>query len=83
MASFSHDIHHTSGKSVGYDQAIAGRYNDIMNSDGSLSSSDLGFSGSSIGNNYVAVQGWNWNDQTSPASVSSAFQAAKAAEESH
>jgi hypothetical protein len=79
--SFSHDIHHNSGRFPGYDRDISGRFGDLFNSDGSLSVNDLGFSGDSIGRHYVNVQGSNWNDSTSPNSVFRAFQAARSAQQ--
>ncbi|KAF5367935.1 hypothetical protein D9758_004342 [Tetrapyrgos nigripes] len=76
---FSSDLLHVSGHQVGYDSAIVGHYGDLIGSDGSLSTDDFGFSGHDLGNSYVTVSGSNWNDQTSPASVQSAYGAAQAA----
>ncbi|KIK64525.1 hypothetical protein GYMLUDRAFT_195508, partial [Collybiopsis luxurians FD-317 M1] len=76
---FSSDLLRTSGVDVGYDSAIAGYYGDLFESDGSLSTSDLGFSGSSLGQSYVVPTGSNWNSATSPSSVGSAYSAALSA----
>ncbi|CAA7271324.1 unnamed protein product [Cyclocybe aegerita] len=79
MGHFSGDIRHKSSKSAGYDKSIASQYGSIMNSDGSLNTTDLGFSGKDNGNNYVVPAGSNWNNQTSPASVNAAYNATKSA----
>ncbi|KAF5387518.1 hypothetical protein D9757_006597 [Collybiopsis confluens] len=76
---FVDDIMHTSHLSAGYDSSIASHYGDLVGSDGSLSTSDLGFSGSDVGQSYVVPSGSNWNPSTSPASVQSAFNAAQSA----
>ncbi|THH09157.1 hypothetical protein EW145_g2209 [Phellinidium pouzarii] len=79
MSSFSNDIGHQSSKSASYDQNISGMLGQVMNSTGSLSNSNLGFNGTSVGNNSVVVSGNNWNDTTSPASVQMAKSLAKQA----
>ncbi|KAF5387514.1 hypothetical protein D9757_006593 [Collybiopsis confluens] len=76
---FVDDIMHTSDLSAGYDSSIVSHYGDLIGSDGSLSTSDLGFSGSDVGQSYVVPSGSNWNPSTSPASVQSAFNAAQSA----
>lgn len=77
LSGFSHDLRRSQGShGVGYDRSISSHFSNIMNSDGSLSSDDLGFSGSDLGSNYVIPEGSNWNDQSSPASVSNAWMAA-------
>ena len=63
---------------VGYDNNIVSHYGDFYNSDGSLSNYDFGFSGHDIGSNYY-VPSNNWNQDSSPSSVGSAYQAAQAA----
>ncbi|KAJ7196048.1 hypothetical protein GGX14DRAFT_673717 [Mycena pura] len=60
------------------DNEIVPHYGDMYNSGGSLSTYDYGFSGSDIGSNYY-VPTCNWDDSTSPSSVSSAYQASQAA----
>jgi len=79
LGSFSGDLRRQSGRDVGYDSSIAGHFGSIVSSSGSLSSSNLGFSGSSVGSSYVVPTGSNWNDETSPASVGSAFSNAQSA----
>jgi hypothetical protein len=76
---FSSDLLRQSGLSAGYDSSLVGYYGDLYNSDGSLSTSDLGFSGSLAGQSVVVPSGNNWNSQTSPASVGSAYSAAVSA----
>jgi len=79
MSSFGQDIRRQSSHSVGYDRGISSHANSIVNSDGSLSSNDLGFSGSSLGSQYVVPTGNNWNSQSSPAIVEAAFNATRQA----
>jgi hypothetical protein len=76
---FSSDLSRSSGLSAGYDSGITSYYGSLYNSDGSLSTSDLGFSGSLAGQSVVVPSGNNWNSQTSPASVASASSAALSA----
>ncbi|KAJ3932036.1 MAG: hypothetical protein NXY57DRAFT_894979 [Lentinula lateritia] len=76
---FSSDLLHTSGLQVGYDSGIVSHYGSFYNADGSLSTSDLGFSGSDVGKSVVIPSGSNWNTATSPTSVGSAFNAAVSA----
>lgn len=80
MSSFSHDLTRSKGShGVGYDRGISGHYSSLVSSDGSLSNNNLGFSGSSLGQQYVIPTGSNWNSRSSPASVGRAYQAAQAA----
>ncbi|KAF8073722.1 hypothetical protein FPV67DRAFT_1479018 [Lyophyllum atratum] len=76
LGSFSHDLRRTSGHQVGYDSNIASHFGNIVQSDGSLSTDDWGFSGQDIGSHTVVATGSNWVDFTSPASVSNAYQSA-------
>ncbi|KAF5369138.1 hypothetical protein D9757_011063 [Collybiopsis confluens] len=76
---FSSDLLRTSGLQVGYDSSIASHFSDMFESDGSLSTSDLGFSGSSLGSGYVVPTGNNWDSSSSPSSVGSAYSAALSA----
>ncbi|KAF7365180.1 Amidohydro-rel domain-containing protein [Mycena venus] len=78
LGGFSHDLTRSSSRQVGYDNSIAQHYGDFYNSDGSLSNYDFGFSGHDIGSNYY-VPSSNWNQNSSPSSVGSAYQAAQAA----
>jgi len=82
MGHFSGDIRHKSHRGAGYDEGITSHYGSIVGSDGSLSSNDLGFSGSDLGSHWVVPSGSNWNDGSSPNSVESAFEAAKSARSS-
>jgi len=79
FSSFSSDLSHTSGRSVGYDSGITSHFGDIEGSDGSLTSNDLGFSGQSAGSQTVVPSGNNWNAQTSPSSVGAAYSDCQAA----
>ncbi|KAJ3995732.1 hypothetical protein F5050DRAFT_1572969 [Lentinula boryana] len=73
---FSSDLLRTSGNQIGYDSAIVSHYGSFYNADGSLSTYDLGFSGSDVGRSVIVPSGNNWNSATSPASVGNAFNAA-------
>ncbi|TFK40824.1 hypothetical protein BDQ12DRAFT_468670 [Crucibulum laeve] len=79
LGSFSSDLSRSSGRHVGYDSGISSHLSSIEGSDGSLSSNDLGFSGSNLGSQTIVPSGSNWNDQSSPSSVNSALQACSAA----
>ncbi|KAF8524939.1 hypothetical protein BU17DRAFT_42445 [Hysterangium stoloniferum] len=70
---FSSDMLRQSGRGVGYDSSIASHIGSIHDSEGSLVSNDLGFKGSDVGSSFVTPSGSNWNDNTSPSSVGSAF----------
>ncbi|KAK0193779.1 hypothetical protein F5146DRAFT_399959 [Armillaria mellea] len=79
ISSFGSDVLRQSGKQVGFDSNIASKISQLVNADGSLSTSDLGFSGHDVGSNTVVPAGSNWNDSTSPTSVQSALAAAQKA----
>ncbi|KAJ3835842.1 hypothetical protein EV361DRAFT_805611, partial [Lentinula raphanica] len=76
---FSDDLLRTSGLQVGYDSGITSHFGSFYNADGSLSTYDLGFSGSDVGKSVVVPSGSNWNSASSPASVGNAFNAAVSA----
>jgi len=78
LGGFSHDLTRNSNRHVGYDHNIVSHYGDFYNSDGTLSTYDFGFSGHDIGSSYY-VPTSNWNQDHSPSSVGSAYQAAQAA----
>jgi hypothetical protein len=77
LGGFSSDLRRSSGRHAGYDSKIVSYYGDFYNSDGSLSNNDYGFSGSDIGSSYY-VPSSNWNQNSSPSSVGSAYQVAEA-----
>ncbi|KAJ7727421.1 hypothetical protein DFH07DRAFT_1066536 [Mycena maculata] len=79
LGGFSKDLTRSSGRSVGYDNSISSYYGDFYNSDGSLSNYDFGFNGSDVGSNYYVPTGNNWDANSSPSSVGSAYQAAQSA----
>jgi len=79
FSSFHADLSRSSGNQVGFDSNIAGNFGNIVGSDGSLTTNDLGFSGHDLGSSTVVPSGSNWNSNTSPASVGSAFNAAQSA----
>ncbi|KAF5360767.1 hypothetical protein D9756_004699 [Leucocoprinus leucothites] len=79
LGNFRHDISRSSGHQVGFDSGIASHFGSLCNSDGSLSTSDLGFKGSDCGSQTVIVGGSNWNDASSPSSCGAAFSAASSA----
>jgi len=78
LGGFSHDLTRSSSRYAGYDNNVVSHYGDFYNSDGSLSNYDFGFNGSDIGSNYY-VPTSNWNQDSSPSSVGSAYQTAQAA----
>lgn len=69
-------------RQVGYDQQIASKLTQIVNTDGTLSVNDNGFSGSDVGKNLVVPSGNNWDNSTGPARVQAALVAAEAANNS-
>jgi len=73
----------TVAKQVGFDQTVAQKISTIVNSDGSLSTSDAGFKGSDVGQNTVVPAGNNWDDTSSPALVKAALDAAASATSSN
>ncbi|KAF9265783.1 hypothetical protein L218DRAFT_118199 [Marasmius fiardii PR-910] len=73
---FTDDLRRRSVHQVGFDEVIVSRFTEIIQSDGSLSTNDLGFSGSDVGTNTIVPTGNNWNDASSPVSVDSALSAA-------
>ncbi|KAJ3714283.1 hypothetical protein C8R42DRAFT_592124 [Lentinula raphanica] len=79
FSTFQNDIGRTSNKQVGYDKNIAGMISNLTNSDGSLSTSNLGFNGTSVGSNTVVPSGSNWNSTQGPDAVQKAKSAAQAA----
>ncbi|KAF9449438.1 hypothetical protein P691DRAFT_565532 [Macrolepiota fuliginosa MF-IS2] len=76
---FQNDLHRVSGNQVGFDSSIASHFSSIVQTDGSLSTDDFGFTGLDLGSSSTVVGGSNWNVLTSPASVSAAFGAANGA----
>jgi len=79
LSSFSGDLRRASGRDVGYDSGISSQASNMYNSDGSLSTNDMGFSGQDLGHSYVVPSGNNWNNNSSPASVGSAYNASRSA----
>jgi len=75
---FSRDLRRYSGRGVGYDSHISSFYNQFFESDGSLSTSDWGFSGSDLGRSYVVPSGNNWSSR-SRFSVNDAYSSARSA----
>jgi len=75
---FSRDLRRFSGRDVGYDSSIASHFSNFYNSDGSLSTSDFGFSGSSLGHSYFVPSGNNWG-RNSQVSVDNAYSSARSA----
>ncbi|KAF9002747.1 hypothetical protein BDQ17DRAFT_1306155 [Cyathus striatus] len=79
---FSDDLLRHSGRQVGFDRGIASHFSSIVEQDSSLSVDDFGFSGHDFGSQFVVPTGNNWNDEFSPVSVGSAFQATQFASSS-
>jgi hypothetical protein len=72
---FSGDLSRQSGKQVGFDPNVAKLIGSLINDDGSLNRNDFGFQGNQIGGSKVVANS-NWNDESSPASVQAALNAA-------
>ncbi|KAF9267716.1 hypothetical protein L218DRAFT_984626 [Marasmius fiardii PR-910] len=83
LGNFYDDLRRHSGLKVGYDDNIASKFGEVVGSDGSLSTNDLGFSGQDVGSNTVEVGGSNWDDKKSPDSVDAAYFAAQSAKFGH
>jgi len=79
MGRFGSDVSRKSGKQVGYDSNIANQISKIVDSNGQLSGDNLGFNGGDVGKNTVVPSGNNWNDNSGPAAVKGAKDAAKKA----
>jgi hypothetical protein len=79
---FSSDLLRTSGRHVGFDSNIVSHFGSIVNSDGSLSTDDLGFCGLEAGQSIVVPTGNNWDSTTSPSSCGNAYSAALSASSS-
>ncbi|KAJ8072516.1 hypothetical protein PM082_016075 [Marasmius tenuissimus] len=79
LGEFHGDLRRHSGHQVGFDEKIIGHYGDVVSSDGSISTHDLGFKGSDVGKSTVVVGGSNWDDSKSSQSVESAYFAAQGA----
>ncbi|KAF9265784.1 hypothetical protein L218DRAFT_997175 [Marasmius fiardii PR-910] len=77
LGTFYDDLRRHSGHQVGFDEGVVGKFPQIVQSDGSLSTDDLGFTGMDVGKNVIVPTGNNWNDASSPNSVDSAFFAAQ------
>ncbi|KAJ7637735.1 hypothetical protein DFH06DRAFT_651911 [Mycena polygramma] len=69
----------TVARQVGFDESIAQKITQVVNTDGTLSVNDNGFSGSDVGKNTVVPVGNNWDNSTSPALVQAALDAARSA----
>ncbi|KAF9532608.1 hypothetical protein CPB83DRAFT_847063 [Crepidotus variabilis] len=82
VSSFGGDLTRKSGRDVGYDSAIASHIGSIIDQNGNVSNNDLGFSGKDLGKAYAVAKGSNWNDNSSPSSVSTAWKAAQSAAKS-
>ncbi|KAJ7127022.1 hypothetical protein C8R44DRAFT_667921 [Mycena epipterygia] len=72
----------TTERQVGFDQSVASKLSSVINSDGSLSTDDAGFSGSDVGKNLVVPSGNNWDNSSSPGLVQSAQNATQVASNS-
>jgi len=79
IESFSQDVRHVTTRQVSFDESITALFSQIQDQLGNLSSHDLGFSGSQVGNSSIIANGSNWNNQTSPASVGAIYNASMAA----
>jgi len=73
---FRDDLRRYDGRRSGYDREISKHFSRMVDSNDKLTVDDLGFNGFAVGNNTVVFGGTNWNDQSSPASVQNAINAA-------
>jgi len=79
FSSFSQDITHVSGRSIGYDHVIASHISGLVDSSNHLIQHDFGFQGLNIGSNLINVHGSNWVSGSSQISVQSAIIASQTA----
>jgi hypothetical protein len=75
IESFSEDVRHVTIRQVSFDETITKLFSQLQDSLGNLSSNDLGFSGTSVGNSSIVANGSNWNNKTSPATVGAIYNA--------
>ncbi|KAJ7274403.1 hypothetical protein B0H12DRAFT_1066487 [Mycena haematopus] len=78
LGHFKGDLRRHSGHQVGYDRGIVGHFGKIYNSDGSFCTDDWDFTGHDVGSQTVVIKD-NWNDQSSPRTVDSAYYSALSA----
>ncbi|KAJ7364029.1 hypothetical protein DFH08DRAFT_682117, partial [Mycena albidolilacea] len=76
LGHFRGDLRRHSGHQVGFDRGVVEHFGKIYNSDGSFCTDDWHFSGSDLGKQTVVIKD-NWNDQSSPRSVDSAYYTAR------
>lgn len=76
LGHFRGDLRRHSGHQVGFDRGVVDHFGKIYNSDGSFCTDDWHFSGSDLGQQTVVIKD-NWNDQSSPRSVDSAYYTAR------
>jgi len=79
FTSFSDDVRHVSGRSIGFDSEIAGYIDGLYDSSGDFTDHDFGFSGVDVGSNLNVVSGSNFDASTSSLSVAQAFSSSQAA----
>jgi len=71
---FSGDLRRKHGKRhVAFDREVASHVNVIVDERGELTKNDFGFKGSDVGSHLVRISGDNWNDASSPSSVTGAY----------
>lgn len=80
VTSFSSDITHVSGRSIGYDSHVASFISDLVNSSDEIIVQNFGFSGTDIGSNLIAPTGFNWVSGSSEVSVQQALIASQVSE---
>jgi len=79
FSSFSDDLRHSSGRTIGYDSSIASHIDGLVDSSDNIITSDFGFQGLDIGSNLVHVSGGNWVSGSSEVSVQQALLSAQVA----
>lgn len=73
VSSFSSDLRHVSGRSIGYDSHVASFISDLVDSSDNIVDKDFGFSGTDIGSQLIAPTGFNWVSGSSEVSVQQAL----------
>jgi hypothetical protein len=79
LGGFNRDLRRYSGYKPGYDEEVVKHYGEFYKEDGSWSDHDFGFSGRDVGSHTILVGGDNWQEETSHASVDSAYGLTKTA----
>jgi len=80
FSSFSDDLRHVSGRTIGYDHSIASHIDGLVDSSDNIITTDFGFQGLDIGSNLIHVSGGNWVSGSSEVSVQQALLSSQVAQ---